>query len=373
MKEHIFKEEKMKKASLVAMILAVLMVAALFGGCGQTAAPAATDSSAPAESESSAPADSESSAPAEAEDATVKDSPLAGKRIGVAHITFYDSWCKAVYDEFMKFGEMYGVAEMNIQNGDINAEIQQKQVEDFINQKYDMIFIDPISPDGIQATLDKANEAGIPVIAFDSGTDWEPLISHIAWDHAETGVLTGKYVAQYAKDNLDGKVKVGVLAMLDAPHTAIRSEKFKETLEAELGKENITYVFEQDFGQTRESATNIVTNNIAKPMDVIWGAVDNAAFGAKIALETAGNTTTKVVSAGGWGNETFTTLNANDPNYMMCVGVGPEGIVKLTMETAAAYFAGEKDIPKEQNSELSVIDATNIADFMQYVDEELAE
>ena len=52
-----------------------------------------------------------------------------------------------------------GFSEVNIQDGDINAETQQKQVEDFINQQYDMILIDPVSPDGIQPTLDKAEAA----------------------------------------------------------------------------------------------------------------------------------------------------------------------------------------------------------------------
>ena len=349
----------MKRLSFICIVLSVLLIAAFFVGCGDNTAPAETGDA----------VDAGDTADTGSDDASNVEGPLAGKRIGVAHITLYDEWCKGVYDEFMSIGEEYGVAEVNVQNGDLNAETQQKQVEDFINQKYDVIFIDPVSPDGIKATLDKANEAGIPVIAFDSGTDWEPLVSHIAWDHAQTGVLTGEYTANYVKENLGGKVRVGILAMLDAPHTAIRSEKFKETLEAELGAENIEYVFEQDFGQTRESATNIVTNNIAKGIDIIWGAVDNAAFGAKIALEAAGNTETKIVCAGAWGTEPFTTLNDKDPNYMVCIGVSPEAIVRLSMETAAKYFEGDTNIPREQNITLSVIDQSNIGDFMKYVKE----
>jgi ribose transport system substrate-binding protein len=299
----------------------------------------------------------------------IADSALKGKRIGVAHITLYDEWCKGVYDDFIRMGKEYGVAEMNIQNGDLNAETQQKQVEDFITQKYDIIFIDPVSPDGIQPTLNKAEAAGIPVIAFDSGTTWPPLVSHIAWDHAETGRLTGRYVVDYAKKNLGGKLRVGILAMLDAPHTAIRSQTFKETIEQGLGKANITYVFEQDFGQTRESATNIVTNNIAKPIDIIWAAVDNAAFGARVALQTAGATKTKIVCAGAWGTEPFSTLAAKDPYYMMCVAVATENIVGDTMKTANTYFKNGKKkdgIPREQNIELAVIDASNIDKYKQY-------
>jgi ribose transport system substrate-binding protein len=191
-------------------------------------------------------------------------------------------------------------------------------------------------------------------------------VSHIAWDHAETGRLSGRYVADYAKKNLGGKVKVGILAMLDEPATAIRSTTFKEELEKSLGRENITYVFEQDFGRTREGAANIVTNNIAKPIDVIWGAVDNGAFGARVALQMAGAQGVKVVSSGAWGKESFQTIADNDPYYTMFIGVPPEGIVRKSLEAASAYFSGDKNIPKDQNIDLVVIDAGNIADYRNF-------
>jgi ribose transport system substrate-binding protein len=297
----------------------------------------------------------------------IADSPLAGKRIGVAQSTLYDEWNTGVHDEFIRIGKEYGVAEMNIQDGNGNAETQQRQVEDFITQKYDVIFIAPVGgSDGIKSTLDKANAAGIPVIAFDLTINWPPLVSHIAWDHAETGRLSGRYVVDYAKKNLGGKIKVGILSMLDEPATAIRSTTFKEELEKGLGKTNITYVFDQDFGRTREGAANIVSNNIAKPVDVIWAAVDNGAFGARVALQTAGIQGTKVVSSGAWGNESFQTIAAKDPYYTMFIGVPPEGIVRKSLEAAAAYFSGNKNIPKDQNIDLVVIDASNIANYRAF-------
>jgi ABC-type sugar transport system substrate-binding protein len=338
----------MKKIPLAVIVLLVtLLTVLLFTACNKS-----KTASEPAVVETVVPA---------------ADTPLAGKRIGVAQSTLYDDWNTGVHDEFIRIGKEYGVAEMNVQDGNGNAETQQRQVEDFISQKYDAIFIAPVGgSDGIKSTLDKANAAGIPVIAFDLTIDWPPLVSHIAWDHAETGRLSGRYVAEYAKKNLDGKVKVGILAMLDEPATAIRSTTFKEELEKSLGKENITYVFEQDFGRTREGAANIVTNNIAKPIDVIWGAVDNGAFGARVALQMAGAQGVKVVSSGAWGKESFQTIADNDPYYTMFIGVPPEGIVRKSLEAAAAYFSGDKNIPKDQNIDLAVIDAGNIADYRNF-------
>ena len=291
--------------------------------------------------------------------------PWEGKRLGIVHITMYDEWCTAVYDEFMSQGPAMGFGEINIQDGNLNAETQQKQTEDFITQQYDAILIDPVNGTGIIPTLEQAGAAGIPVFAFDSGSDYEDLVTHVAWDHAQTGVLTAHWVADYAKANLDGKVRVGVLAMLNAVHTAVRSETFKATLTELLGAENITWVFDQDFGETRESAANIVTNNIAKPIDVIWGAVDNAAQGAANALELNGAEGTIVVSAGAWGSEPFNMINEGHKYYKMCIGVSAANIVKLTLESVQKYFAGE-EVPRQQNIELAVIDESNIADFVKY-------
>ncbi|NLG57981.1 MAG: sugar ABC transporter substrate-binding protein, partial [Clostridiales bacterium] len=90
------------------------------------------------------------------------ETPWEGKRLGVVHITLYDEWCKAVYDEFMAQGPEMGFGEINIQDGNLNAETQQKQVEDFITQNYDAILIDPVNSVGIIPTLEQAGAAGIP-------------------------------------------------------------------------------------------------------------------------------------------------------------------------------------------------------------------
>lgn len=300
--------------------------------------------------------------------ADTEKSGLEGKRIGISEISLYDEWCTGVYDEFKKQAEDWGVAEVNIQDGNYNIETQQKQIEDFISQKYDAIFIDVVESDAIKGTLDKAKEAGIPVLAFDSGTDWEDLITHVKWDHSETGRMTAEWVANYANENLGGKVRVGMLTNTTSAVTRVRGEAFKEKLEELLGADNIEYVFEQDFNEARENASNIVTNNIAKPIDVIWGAVDNAAFGAEVALENANNKDTVIVSSGGWGKEPFNALNDPDSHYKAVVAVPPAEIVRQSFETMSDYFNGVEDIPKEKDITLSIVDATNIADYIQYAE-----
>ena len=301
-------------------------------------------------------------------------SKWADYRIGVAHISMYDEWCKGVADEFLRQCKELGFPEPVIQAPETNAgpEAQQKIVENFVAMGFDVILVDPSSPDAIVPSLELAGQQGIPIIAFDSTSNWEGQISHIAWDHADTGVITGKYVADYARKNLGGKVRLGMIENFGAPHTQIRGEKFRETIEAELGLDNVTYVYEQAFESTRESSEAIVTNNLAKQVDIIWTAVDNAAQGARIALENNNAPdTTKIVCAGIWGTEPFSIIYQGDPWYLMGVGVNPEEIVRLTLQTAMDVLEGKTDIPKRQNIELQVVDASNIEDFMKFVPDDI--
>ena len=52
----------------------------------------------------------------------------------------------------------------------------------------------------------------------------------------------------------------------------------------------------------------------------------------------------------------------------MCIAVSAANIVELTLDSVEKYFAGE-EIPKSQNIELAIVDASNIADYMKYVEE----
>lgn len=368
----------MRMKKLVSMLAVTVVVAGALAGCSSGTAETQKTTTKAADTVKETEVTTETKAIIETEAVTetkageetkASDSTggLKGKRIAVAHISMYDEWCTGVYDELMAQKDKYGIAELNVQDANFSIEIQKKNVEDFISQGYDAILIDIVDSEAIKDTLDKAYEAGIPIVAFDSGTDWEHLISHIKWDHAETGKLTAQWVADYAKKNLGGKVKLGMITYNTLAHVKVRGEAFTEELELLLGTENIEYVYKQDFDQTREGASNITTNNIAKPVDVIWGAVDNAAFGAKIALENAGAKDTIVVSAGGWGAETFNAINDNDPYYKAAVAVPPAGIVSYSYDTLEKYFSGDKDIPKTQDIELKIVDTSNITDYMGYV------
>ena len=120
-------------------------------------------------------------------------------------------------------------------------------------QEYDLIAVDPANADGLVPVLQKATDAGIPIVFFDNNADYEDIVSYVTWDSYETGQIIGKYLHDKIKDEKDGKANVAVLTMSSPVSIQKRIEGVKDALE-DL---DINYVSEQDYEGNREKASNI--------------------------------------------------------------------------------------------------------------------
>lgn len=83
-------------------------------------------------------------------------------------------------------------------NGDVTKEAAN--IETFIAQGKDLIFLDAIEPDAVVPSIDKAAEAGIGVINLDSGVSEEANdITTVYSDNRQNGRLVGlKYAEKWA-------------------------------------------------------------------------------------------------------------------------------------------------------------------------------
>lgn len=82
---------------------------------------------------------------------------------------------------------------------DINLEQQIRIMETMIKQKVDGIAIDPIDPVALVPVINKAVEAGIPVICFEADSPSSKRLSYIGPDHYQGGKLMGEVVDQLTK------------------------------------------------------------------------------------------------------------------------------------------------------------------------------
>lgn len=326
---------------LISIVLAFVLCTTLFAGCGSKKETVGEETTAKTGEETK----SES------------DSPLKGLKIGCTIVYKGDEWCSMVDQELVKQAKELG-CEITVQDGNIDAETQTKQIENFISQKVDMIFADPATPEGCLTALKKAEEAGIPVVIFDSYVTGFDPVSTIAWDNALTGELMGNYCKEYIEKELGGEANIAVLTLAQSTHCLEREAKFKEIMATMPG---VKIVSTQDCEGNREKGANAIAN-IKEKIDIVYSVVDNGAWGAVTALEARNAKGTKVVSSGAYGAEPFEALKENHPYYMACVVVPPAELVKQTYLAAEKYLKGEP-VEKNINIDIAVADHTNVDDF----------
>ena len=341
----------MKKA--LSMVLAVLMLFAASACAVSTTEPVSTEETTVTE-QATEPA----AAPVSADG---QDSSLAGKKIGNTICYKGDEWCADLTQKMESYGADYGVI-TTVEDGDLNVETQNKQIENMIANKVDAIFIDPNTPTGINEALKKAQDAGIPVFAYDGFLEGFDAVTTITWDQPLTGELMANYVIDYVNKNLNGEAKVVMLTLSASPQCVSRADRFIEVCAEKAPGINIFNT--QDSEGNREKAANAITN-IVEPFDLVVSVVDNGAWGAISAIEARGLTNVKVFSMGAFGAEPFDALKAMHPNYQACIVIAPEEVAKLLYEAAERYFSGET-VEKLSNIPIYVADSTNVEQFWNF-------
>ena len=373
----------MKK--LIALLLALVMVVGLVA-CGEKAPEAAApvETAAPTEALETTPAAEEI---VQATDAAVKTDELSadekaaalgipaavvlqetdvlqGKKIGCSICYKGDEWCAALAAGLEALADYYGVDNMSCDDGDLNDETQTKQLENYIANQVDMIMVDPITFDGSSVALNKAVDAGIPIIIYDGA--WaegaEKAETTVTWDQKATGTITGEYFVKYVKENMGGKATVVELTNAVSTHCQERFIGLHEVIDAANAEGcEITILDKFDSQGNRETASNAISA-VVQPYDFVISDVDNGAQGAVAALKMVGKTDVKVLSMGAYGAEPFGLLYENDPNYLACLNVDAWVLAQYIFDGAINYFSGVENAA-QTNIGLFMVDSANVTDF----------
>ena len=288
---------------------------------------------------------------------------LKGKKVGCSIVYKGDEWCAALADALEKLGAYYG-AELVCEDGDLNDETQTKQVENMIANKVDIILCDPTTPDGVGIALNKAVDAGIPIIIYDGywNEGEQKAVSTVTWDQKATGTQNGEYFVEYIKANNDGKATIVELTNAVSTHCQERFVGLHEVFDASGCEIEIIGLYDSE--GNREKAYNAITA-VVEPFDYVISDVDNGAMGAVAALQAQGKTDVKVLSMGAYGAEPFGLLHDEDPNYLACLNVDAWVLAQWIIDGAIDYFEGN-EVPTKTNIDLFVVDSKNVTDFWSF-------
>ena len=117
-----------------------------------------------------------------------------------------------------------------ILNPDGDSQKQAQMAEDAFVLQPDVLVIKPIDAVGIVPVLKKFNEAGIPIIALDTGVEGDVgLLTHIQTDQYSLGSINAEYVIKVAEETGVKANVVSVLGDITSTIAQDRQNGFNET------------------------------------------------------------------------------------------------------------------------------------------------
>lgn len=131
-------------------------------------------------------------------------------KVGFAQKTLENEFQKALADGLVKAGEAKGW-QVTVLDAKNSIENEQKNVETFVAQKYDLIFINVVDTKAATEGINAAVKAGIPVIGIDSHVDDAAnVITGISAPDLGNGRVVGLFAAkQYDKNEM---ISAGLLS-----------------------------------------------------------------------------------------------------------------------------------------------------------------
>jgi ribose transport system substrate-binding protein len=205
-------------------------------------------------------------------------------------------------------------AKLVIFNANNQAAAQNSAIEDYITQKVDGIVLVAIDVNGVKPAITAAKNAGIPVVAIDARIPDGDNAAFIGVDNKGAGEQIGKYFADYAKNSMGGKAKVGIVGALNSFIQNQRLDGFKAAAQSD----GVTFLDTVD-GQNIQDVALTASENLmtANPdMIAIYATGEPALIGA-ISAVTSQNATDKV-KVFGW-DLTAQAIKGIDEGWIVAV------------------------------------------------------
>jgi ribose transport system substrate-binding protein len=243
--------------------------------------------------------------------------------------------------------------------GDVAAVISR--IEDMVNQNVDAIVLN-VDPTQVTAGLRQAEDAGIPVIGMDAGSD--PLL---ATNVTSNGYAMAAETATYVADRINGTGNVVMFVFEAFPPVQVRGV----VADAVFGNfPDITIldrvtpdVTDGGIADSRAKMEAILAAN-PEPgsISAVWAAWDQPALGALQAIEAAGREDEGIVITGIDANPQAREAIAAGGNFEATVAQDFAGIGEAAADAVARVLAGETLRQRVIYVPTKLVTAANVGD-----------
>lgn len=179
-----------------------------------------------------------------------------------------------------------GKGQVTYANAEGQADLQSSQLQQMIDAEVDVLLLDAVDSADIASGVQKAKDAGIPVIAYDRLAQG-PIDAYVSFDNQLVGQVQGRALAEEIGDAPGSKI-----VMMNGAPTDPNSEQFKTGALSELqDKVTVAKTYDTEDWSAEKAAANMEEAIAAIGVDGIAGvyAANDGIAGAVIdVLKTAG-------------------------------------------------------------------------------------
>lgn len=196
--------------------------------------------------------------------------------IGVSQCS-EDIWRDKLNNELVMSTYQHDNVTLKFASANDNDRLQKQQIEQFIKEGVNLLIVSPNQIHTISSVIDKAYDAGIPVILFDRKTDSKKYTAFIGADNYEAGYEIGHFIGQ----QLDGKGNIAEICGLQASSPAIeRNRGFMDALKDFSGIKVIARKHGDWVKESGVMAMDSVLSQTKEPIQYVFAQNDRMALGA---------------------------------------------------------------------------------------------
>jgi ABC-type sugar transport system substrate-binding protein len=180
-------------------------------------------------------------------------------------------------------------ATVKIMSADSDVAKEADLIDNLIAQKVDAISISPNNDQASVPAFERAVDAGIPVVTWNSKVNSPKSKYFVGVDNYSLGAQTGEYAVKYINQKMGGKAKVAILACSKYSVGIQRTKGFLDKIKQVKGVE---IVAQQD-AEFKEAGLSVTESILqAHPnTQIVWAWNQGALLGALAALKGKNNKT----------------------------------------------------------------------------------
>ncbi len=258
-------------------------------------------------------------------------------RVGVALANVRDDYTRAMQSVLEEMSERRGF-DLALKQAGGKADRQVEQIEELIEEKVNVLLVQPTNPARIVGALKKATAAGILVGAMDETVPGASIATLVEFNHE----LSGELAADFLRVKLPKGGLVGVIAGRSTPEQSRRLKAFSQYLAAKAPGCKVARTESVDSeGNLTASAERLLGGG---KLAAVVAMTDDLALEVVRAIRAGkGDPATLVIGYGGTP-EAIEELKTTGSPLAMTVSVQPQRLARVALRNLMDFHTNKNKV-----------------------------